>query len=366
MPDPASTELVGNAVENARGDAGGVGRTRSLAPLVRATALRPEATAVAGLVITIVVFSILSPLFLTRETAITVASSASELGIVSVGVTLLMISGNFDLSVGAVMAFSGYGALFSLRLGLPTLVAVIIALLCGVLIGLINGILVIVTRIHSFVVTLGMMLIVYSALNVAVNGVPTTLNMSSHWERIISGPNLGGFQMSLLYFVILTVLGTIFLLRTRAGNWTYAMGQNRSAAQNLGVPVKAMTLVLFMISGFGAALLGLEEATRFNSVDPASGVDIELYVIAVIVIGGASLFGGYGSAIGTFIGAIIYGMIEVGIVLAGAPGYLFDGLVGVGLFIAVFINELMLRNVERLGRRPSGNLQRLGGIRSPN
>jgi simple sugar transport system permease protein len=341
---PASVEIsvpqaAPNAVEN-----------RWLA-LLRFLALRPETTPLAGLIITFITFSLLSPLFLTRLTAITVASSASELGIVSIGVTLLMISGNFDLSVGAISAFAGYAALLALRAGLPNGLAIVAALGSGLLVGALNGALVIVTKIHSFVVTLGMMLILYSILNIEVNGVTTNLGMSPRWENAISGPNLGGFQMSLAYFVVLTILGTIFLLRTRAGNWTYAMGQNREAARNLGVPLKSMTVSLFMVSGFCAALMGLEEAARFDSVDPANGVDLELYVIAVIVLGGASLFGGYGSAIGTFIGAIIYGIIENGIVLAGAPGFLFDALVGLGLFLAVMINEFILRKGAALGRR---------------
>jgi simple sugar transport system permease protein len=327
--------------------------------------VRPEATPLAGLVITVVVFTILAPsLFLTKETAITVASDSSELGIAAIAVTLLMISGNFDLSVGSITAISGYAALLSVQHGLGAGGAIVVALFSGIVIGLINGVLVVVTKIHSFVVTLGTMLILYSVLDLAVQGVTTTLGMNPHVENAIAGSNLDGFQMSLIYFVVLTALATIFLLRTKAGNWTYAMGQNRAAAENLGVPTKLMTIALFAVSGFGGALVGLIQAARFDTVDPGAGLDLELYVIAVIVIGGASLFGGYGSAIGTFLGAIIYGMIEVGIVLAGAPGYLFNGLVGVGLFVAVLINEFTLRKVGAMGaqqpqRRYSALFRRL-------
>jgi simple sugar transport system permease protein len=300
----------------------------------------------------LVVFSLASPLFLARETAITVLSTASELGIVAVCVTLLMISGNFDLSSGAIIGMSGYGALYALRLGLPSEVAVLAALGTGLTIGLINGLLVVITKIHSFIITLGTMLVVRSVLNAAVQGVPSKLGIDPALQNLIGGENLAGFRMSLLWFLLLTAASTVFLLRTRQGNWTYAMGQNRTAAQNLGVPVRAMTILLFMISGFGAAVLGLVQATRFNSVDGTRGLGIELYVISVIVIGGTSLFGGYGSTIGTLLGCITFGMMQSGLVLAGAPGYYFTGLVGIGLFIAVFLNEWILRNVERLGRKP--------------
>src|SRR5437867_7170938 len=173
---------------------------------VRAMLLRPELAAVGGLVLTFSIFSLLKPaLFLARPTAITVASTASELGIVAVCVTLLMISGHFDLSVGAIVGFSGYGALYALRAGFPPEIAVLAALAAGVLIGVINGLLVVITKLHSFIVTMGMMLVVRSVLNVLVQGVPTKLNLNPTWANAIAGPNLAGLRMSLLWFVLVTL-----------------------------------------------------------------------------------------------------------------------------------------------------------------
>ena len=329
---------------------------RSTSMSIRAALLRPELAAVCGLLLTFAIFATLKPtLFLALPTAITVASTASELGIVAVCVTLLMISGNFDLSIGAIVGFSGYGALYALRAGYPPVVAILTALGCGVLIGLINGFLVVTTRLHSFIVTMGTMLMIRSLLNVLVQGVPTKLNLDPRLANFIAGPNLGGLRMSLLWFGVLVVVTSVYLLRTPQGNWNYAMGQNRTAAQNLGVPVRAMTIFLFCVSGFGAALLGTLQAARFDSVDGSRGLGLELYVISVIVVGGASLFGGYGSTIGTMLGAFIFAMIQSGLVLSGAPGFYFDGLVGLSLFIAVFLNEWFLRNVDRFRGTPSTN-----------
>jgi len=321
---------------------------RSAVVSVRAALLRPELAAVCGLLLTLIIFTALKPaLFLALPTAITVASTASELGIVAVCVSLLMISGNFDLSIGAIVGFSGYGALYAIRAGYPPAVAILAALTCGVIIGVVNGLLVVTTRLHSFIVTMGMMLVIRSLLNVLVQGVPTKLNLDPAVAGFIAGPNLGGLRMSLLWFLLLILLTSIFLLRMPQGNWTYAMGQNRTAAQNLGVPVRAMTIFLFAVSGFGASVLGTLQAARFDSVDGARGFGLELYVIAVIVVGGASLFGGYGTTIGTMLGAFIFAIIQSGLVLSGAPGYYFEGLVGLSLFIAVFLNEWFLRNVDR-------------------
>lgn len=318
----------------------------SLVLFVRDLLLRPELAALLGLIVTLVVFTFLSPLFWTRLTWVTILSSASELGIVAVCVTVLMIGGNFDLSIGSVVGFSGYVLLYATRAGLPPPVAILVGLGSGVLIGAINGSIVVATRIHSFIITLGMQLIVRSVLSVAVQGTTAHLDMDPRWEQWIAGPNLGGFRMSLSWFLLLALVGTVFLLRTRTGNWAYAMGQNKEAARNLGVPVDALTVVLFMVSGFGAALLGVVDAARFDSVDATRGVGLEFYVIITVVVGGASLFGGYGSALGTVLGAIFYGALQAGLVLSKAPGYYFDGFIGAGLFIAVFLNQWFLRRVE--------------------
>src|SRR5215510_6075749 len=171
---------------------------------IRAALLRPELAAVCGLLLTFTIFSALKPtLFLALPTAITVASTASELGIVAVCVTLLMISGHFDLSVGAIVGFSGYGALYAIRSGYSSEVATLFGLLCGASIGLINGLLVVTTRLHSFIVTMGTMLVVRSTLNVLVQGVPTKLNLDPWLANLIAGPNLGGLRMSLVWFAVL-------------------------------------------------------------------------------------------------------------------------------------------------------------------
>src|SRR6516165_4765219 len=200
--------------------------------------LRPETTALAAVIVLSIVFSILSPrLFPTKETWISLMSVAAELGILSIGVTLLMIGGHFDLSVGAVLGLTSYIVVVLMRdFKVPPLAAAPTAVASGALLGMINGAIVVRFRIHSFVVTLGTMLIWRGVLIALTGGFPMTVAIPPAFKAIMAGLLLSGFRMSMLWFFVIGALGTFLLLRTRFGNWVQARGQNEQAARNLGVP----------------------------------------------------------------------------------------------------------------------------------
>jgi simple sugar transport system permease protein len=153
---------------------------------------------------------------------------------------------------------------------------------------------------------------------------------------------------------LLTVAGaTLLLLRTRTGNWIYAIGQNPQAARNLGVPVARTSVLLFVLASLAGGAAGVIQAARFQSVDALRGEGTELLAIAITVIGGTLLTGGYGSAIGAMFGAFVFGMVQVGLVLVGAPGYYFKTLVGATIVGAVLINTSFTKyvSVGSFGRR---------------
>jgi simple sugar transport system permease protein len=313
--------------------------------------LRPEATSIAALVILFVVFSALSPdLFPTRQTYISVMSVAAELGIVSIGVTLLMIGGQFDLSVGAVLGLTSYVATVLIRdAGVSPIIAAPAAVTVGTVLGAINGALVVRFRVHSFVVTLGTMLIWRGAVIALTGGFPVTVKIPPLFRDVMSGSWLFGFRMSMVWFFAIGALGTFLLTRTRFGNWIQARGQNEQAARNLGVPVDAVTIWLFVITSALAAVAGVIQVARFASVDALRGEGMELQAVAVTVIGGTLLSGGYGSVIGTMFGAITFGVIQVGLVLAGAPGHFFRTLTGFIVVAAVILNTSVARRMARSG-----------------
>ena len=311
--------------------------------------LRPETTALAAVIVLFIIFSILSPgLFPAKETYISVMSVAAELGILSIGVTLLMIGGHFDLSVGAVLGLTSYIVVVLMRdFGMPPIVAAPAAVAAGAVLGTINGAIVVRFRIHSFVVTLGTMLIWRGVLIALTGGFPMTVAIPPAFKATMAGLLLDGFRMSMLWFFVIAAFGTFLLVRTRFGNWIQARGQNEQAARNLGVPVDRTTVVLFALTSAIAAVVGVIQVARFSSVDALRGEGMELQAVAVTVIGGTLLSGGYGSVIGTVLGAITFGMIQVGLVLAGAPGHFFRTLTGLIVVGAVILNTDVARRMTR-------------------
>jgi simple sugar transport system permease protein len=315
--------------------------------------LRPEPTAGAAAIVMFIIFTALAPdLFPRQETFVSVAAVAAELGIVSIGVTLLMIGGHFDVSVGAILGLSSYAVVGLINdYGVPPFLAFIAALLFAIFLGTINGIILVRTRIHSFVVTLGTMLIYRGILVAWTGGFPISVDVPKEFAFLAAGtipvaiPLIGGFRMSLIWLVIVVIVATFVLLRTRFGNWIQAAGQNPQAARNLGVPVDRATVALFAISGLGAGITGIIQVARFASVDALRGEGIELQAIAVTVIGGTLLSGGYGSAIGTMLGAIVFAMIQIGLVLAAAPGYYYRTITGFILVAAVVFNTAVGRRL---------------------
>ncbi len=240
--------------------------------------------------------------------------------------------------------------------GVPSAIATGVAVIAGAALGAANGILVVRFRVHSFVVTLGTMLIWRGVLISLTGGFPMTVAIPAEFKAIMSGPLLGGFRMSMLWFFLIGALGTFLLARTRFGNWVQARGQNEQAARNLGVPVDRVTMVLFMLTSALAAVSGVIQVARFSSVDALRGQGMELQAVAVTVIGGTLLSGGFGSVIGTILGAVTFGMIQVGLVLAGAPGHFFQTLTGAIVVAAVILNTGVTRRMAR--SRPLSGFRR--------
>ena len=325
-----------------------VGRpTRSLAARILT---RPEIGAVAAAIAIFIFFFAVAPPFRTLPSFATVLYASSTIGIVAVGVALLMIGGEFDLSSGVAVVTSALAAaLISFQLSLNIWVGVFIALVVSLAIGFINGYLVVRTGIPSFLITLStffMLRGVNLGVTKATTGTVATDNVSEldgfalGHAIFASDVNLGFMtvKVTVLWWFVFVALGTWLLMRTRVGNWIFASGGNAASARAVGVPVKKVKIGLFMGVGFLCWFLGMHLLFNFSSVQSGLGIGNEFIYIIAAVVGGALLTGGYGSAIGSALGAFIFGMTTQGIVFAGFDPNWFFTFLGAMLLLAVMVN----------------------------
>jgi simple sugar transport system permease protein len=317
---------------------------------------RPETGALFGAAVMFVIFAFIAPssdTFTSRIALAGMLSITAELGIVAMAVTLLMIAGHFDLSVGSVLGFSSFIVPYlMLEYGYSIWLAALIAVGVAVSIGLINGMLVVTTRIPSFIVTLGTLLIWRGVLLGISGGEPAHVEQQSllfkiFSYRIESGP-FRGYQVSVLWFIGVMIVLTFVLLRTRFGNWIFASGGNERSARSMGVPVDRVWLVLFVLTALAAFLSGVIQVGRFNVVEATRGQTYELQAIAAAVIGGARLNGGYGSVLGAGLGAFMIAMIQQGLVLSGIASYWLQVAVGTLIIGAVIVNQVLGRSRPQL------------------
>ena len=277
--------------------------------------------------------------------------AAAPLGILAVAVALLMIGGEFDLSIGSIIGVSGMTLmLLTTEAGWPLAAAIPVTLVLCAAIGLANGLIVVRTTVPSFLVTLGT-LFVLRGLTIALSRLITGRTQIGglgaavdydFWRTILAG-DVGPFRVMVMWWIAITLCAMWLLRRTRAGNWIYATGGNADAARNAGVPVRRVKVALFITTSVAAALIGIMQAVRFTGADALRGEGQEFRAIIAAVIGGTLLTGGYGSAIGAAIGALIFGMVQQGIVMTGADADWFQVFLGAMLIGAVLVNDTLRR-----------------------
>jgi simple sugar transport system permease protein len=319
---------------------------------LRRLLIRPETGAVAGCVAVWIFFAIVAGSygFTSLQGASSYLSVSAEFAILAVPVALLMIGGEFDLSVGSTVGATGMMiAILTTQYGWNEWAAIVAALVFAVLIGLLNGYLVMRTRLPSFIVTLGtayILLGLTAGLTVNLTGLTQVggINQAPGYSsaHAIFATALGGgqqFPIEILWALALVALATWLLLGTSFGNWIFGVGGDANAARNIGVPVGRVKVLLFIGTALCACLLAIIQVTTFSSADVLRGQGQEFYAIVSAVIGGVLLTGGYGSAIGAMFGALAFGMVQVGIVLAGVDANWYKAVVGVILLLAVLLNS---------------------------
>lgn len=294
-------------------------------------------------VVLIIVFYSINKLFLTPRSVADIALVATQDGIIALFVTLLLIAGEFDLSVGEVFVFSGMIFGYTIPLLGPYL-AFVVALLCSGLIGFTNGIIVTRLRAPSFIATLGMAFFLEGLIFVVTGGFEVTVNLSKipFWYTL-SGDLPEGFNVWVIWFALFSILTYFILEHTRFGNHVFATGGSQNSAYAVGVNTRRVKLVLFVATSVISGLVGIMSLLYYTAISPVEGQDLPLIVLAIAVIGGSSLFGGVGSIEGTVVSALTIGAIYVGLVLAGVPSYYYYSFVGALLIAIAVANEKLLK-----------------------
>ncbi|MEP6599277.1 MAG: ABC transporter permease [Actinomycetota bacterium] len=327
--------------------------------VLRRLLLKPEFGALVGAIVILVFFAFQSDVFRSSNGAANWLDVSSTIGIMAVPVAMLMIGGHFDLSAGVQTGTAGLATgITTTYWGLNLYASLTVSLLLMLAIGFVNGYLVTRTGLPSFIITLGMFLGL-QGLNLGVTKQVTNTVQVSNLDlvpgyeplRKVFGStiSIGGtkFQIAILWWILFTAIGAYVLLKTRFGNWIFATGGEANASKNVGVPTGRTSIILFMITSAAAWFVGNTQIVRFGTIQAQTGIGQELIFIVAAVIGGCLLTGGYGSAVGASLGALIFGMTQVGIVNAGWNSDWFKLFVGVMLLLAVLANQFVRRYAEQ-------------------
>jgi simple sugar transport system permease protein len=332
--------------------------TTRRSPLRRLLA-RPEVGALVGAIVVYLFFFAVAPPFRQLDSLATVLYQASTIGIVALPVALLMIGGEFDLSAGVAVITSALTASeLSWQLTQNIWVGVFAALAVSLAVGALNGFLLMRTGLPSFLVTLGTFLMLQGLNlavtklltgNVATDSISNMDGFNQARKVFASTVDIGGVdvKITVLWWLGFAVIATWVLLRTKFGNWIFAVGGDRASARSVGVPVGFTKIALFMSVGFAAWFVGMNQLFSFDTVQSGEGVGNEFLYIIAAVIGGCLLTGGYGSAVGAVIGAFIFGMVTQGIVYANWNPDWFKFFLGVMLLAATLVNLWVRRQATR-------------------
>lgn len=314
------------------------GARAKLTAIQRIFGLRDFGVLVAAVLIA-AFFSVITPVFLTPYNIFNILRQTAELGIIAMAMTILIVAGEFDLSVGGIYAVTGVvTGLLATRLGLDIWVAAAAGMAAGLLLGFLNGLLIATTRINSFIATLSTMMVFRGIAMVLSQGQPISFKLDFFMD-LFGRAELGGMlPVPVLWFAAWGVFAYVLLHRTTFGVKVFATGDNREAADLAGIKTMRVKQVAFLLTSLASGLAALISLSFLKTVTPTQGTGLELEAIAAAVIGGTAMSGGVGSIVGTFLGTFIMAEVRTGLVLLGTDAYVQEAFVGLVIALAVIVN----------------------------
>jgi len=304
---------------------------------VRLLDIVTQLAAAGTLIIVFLYLTFVSPVFLTFNNLFNIVAQTTVTAVIAIGMTFVIVTAGIDLSVGSTAALAGVLGVMLTVHGFSWPLAVIGGVLIGGLVGLVNGLLITVARLSPFITTLGMMSVARGVLYI-VTGAVAIYGAPDDFALLGQGI-IGSVPIPLIILVVVAVLAHVLLSRTRLGRYTYAIGSNVEAARLSGIPIGRYLAVIYVLQGLLAGLGGMIASSRVTSGQPNFGIGLELDVIAAVVVGGASLFGGQGTIIGTLIGAFLIAIIRNGAVLLNINIFYQNVIIGVVIWLAVFWDQ---------------------------
>jgi len=315
--------------------------------IAKALLSRPEISALVMLIVVVAGFQIVAPTFLSMGNLRVILGIAPELGLAALGVAILMISGEFDLSVGSVFALTPMLIVVLIgTAGIGPWPAMAIGLAFASLIGLFNGWVTLTFNIPSFVTTLGMLFIARSFTLVLSGGFPPPFPPGMPVDVFVV--SLGLIRASLLWYLGVALVLFFFLQRSNFGNWIFATGGSGQAASDMGINTRRVKMICFMLCSVLAGFAGIIQTLRLKASLPSLGLGLELEAIAAAVIGGCLLTGGVGSVVGAIIGALLIRSIDNGLIMARVDADYFKASIGALTIIAVILNTYIRRRASNI------------------
>jgi ribose transport system permease protein len=302
----------------------------------------------AALILLAATFTVLYPGFLSTDNALNILTGASVIAILAIGQTFVIATGGIDLSVGSILALSAMAGALLMNDGMAVPIAIAIAVAVGAGAGLINGLLVVLTGVTPFIVTLGTMSIFNGAALVLNTGRPV-YDLPGDFTGGVLVNDFGGVPAPVWIMVFAAIAFALVMRRTALGEYALAIGGNEEATRLAGIPVRRWKVSVYVLAGALAAVGGVITAARLGTADPTAGSDLLLVCIAAAVMGGASLFGGEASVLGAVVGAILITTLQTGLTLLGVASFYQLIAVGAAIVIAVAADQFARRHGVSIG-----------------
>ena len=307
---------------------------------------RPEISALVITIFLIIVFSFISDRFFNSRNFMVILAAYPEYALVALGVTILMISGEFDLSVGSVFAVAPIVTVILVNDGYNQYWAIILGLLSAAALGFVNALVTLLFKIPSFITTLGMLFMARSIAIGICGGFPPSFPKGWDTDWLVGRMDM--IRMSLFWLIGIALVLNFILKKTNFGSWIYATGENKQAANDLGINTFVVKTTCFIICSTLAGYAGIIQSLRIKTAITSLGLGLELNAIASAVVGGASLFGGIGSAFGALVGTFLLAMIDNILILTRVDGNWFKFGLGIMIIIAVILNTYTKNRADNI------------------